>query len=1022
MFVKKLVEKASKKHSGGIGGLRAEDVSPRLAFHYGVPADAALLAYDPLLHVLAVATRNGQIKLLGRDNTQALLQSPSPIPSKFLQFADGQGVLLSVNTQNQIEVWDIDTKRLCYLHPFEKQITAFTVLQKSFYIYAGDSFGNVSLFKLDLGQRCLVDLPYCIPFAESYGSTGNGGNGVEIVFVSPQPLAESNRLLIIFRDGVMTLWDIKASKVVFVSGRTTQQQSHQEEKNVTSSCWACSKGSKVAIGYDSGDIYLWAIPDIFSAENSSSSSNQNLPLQRLNLGYKLDKVPIISLRWVPTDGKSGRLYINGFSEHAYLYQVLILNEESESRIVKMVLPLTEACQGMEFVTGLSDPNKQRQTVLVLLLKSGQICLYDDSEIERYLLQSQSRSPPTLPSHSFVKQPYGDSGINVAKFYTSDRTATANEDYFSTLASKYPWLLSMKDKGQISASLSNIHKTRNLCITGHMDGTISFWDASCPLLLQIFMIKQQHEDNTSSRARITSLQFDMSSSILISGDQGGTVRVITFKKDSSDNILSILQGKQGDNYDARSIKLKGAVTSTSMISNSKHFAVGTEKGIVSVIKVDDATILYQKQLECRVSGGIASLQFELYSHNGYDKDLLIVGMEDSSICILEEETGKLLNANPVQTNRPTRALLLQTLELSPNEAPGSDNHDTALKESLLLLCTEDAIRLFSLSHAIQGMKKITNKKKLNGSCCFASVIHGASSEIGIVLVFSNGKVETRSLPDLSLLKEASLRGFVHSKNLNSSSSITCSSDGEIILIKGEETYFFSTLCQDDIYRHVDSINMVYRKDRPLREESSCVVKSPKEKKKGLFGMIMKDTKGSKANESYANGNGQFIATTSEELASIFSSANFTPPSARRSSSLEDDENIELDIDDIDIEDNTQKQKGPHFAGLSKQKFSKGLQALRGKLKPRTEEKVNTENKKPEDEPSVRQVDQIKMKYGYATSDDSTSVPKMIGNKLQENIKKLEGINLRSADMAHGAQSFSSMAKELLRTTKNEKSSS
>jgi hypothetical protein len=82
--------------------------------------------------------------------------------------------------------------------------------------------------------------------------------------------------------------------------------------------------------------------------------------------------------------------------------------------------------------------------------------------------------------------------------------------------------------------------------------------------------------------------------------------------------------------------------------------------VSVIKIDDATILYQKQLECRVSGGISSLQFELYSHNGYDKDLLIVGMEDSSISVLEEETGKLLNANPVQTNRPSRALLLQTL--------------------------------------------------------------------------------------------------------------------------------------------------------------------------------------------------------------------------------------------------------------------------------------------------------------------------------------------------------------------------
>lgn len=40
------------------------------------------------------------------------------------------------------------------------------------------------------------------------------------------------------------------------------------------------------------------------------------------------------------------------------------------------------------------------------------------------------------------------------------------------------------------------------------------------------------------------------------------------------------------------------------------------------------------------------------------------------------------------------------------------------------------------------------------------------------------------------------------------------------------------------------------------------------------------------------------------------------------------NMFLFEDDIDIEDNTQKQKGPHFTGLSKQKFSKGLQALRG----------------------------------------------------------------------------------------------
>nr|CAB3485438.1 unnamed protein product [Digitaria exilis] len=350
MFVKKLVEKASKKskepHGTASGvlhycpscslpvhplrvffSLHAEDVSPRLAFHYGVPADASLLAYDPVLHVLAVATRNGQIKLFGRDNTQALLQSPSPLPSRFLQFAEGQGVLLNVNTQNQIEVWEIDTKKLCYVHQFQKGITAFSLLQKSLYIYVGDSSGNVSLLKLDLAQRCLADMPYWIPFAESYGSAASLGNDVEVIFVSPQPMAESNRVLIIFRDGVMSLWDIKSSKVVSISGKSMQQQSHQEAKTVASACWVCAKGSKIAIGYENGDLYIWAIPDVMiSAQNSSSVGNQNLPIQRLNLGYKLDKLPVVSLKWISSDGKAGRLYINGFNDQGHLFQ----NEDNAS--------------------------------------------------------------------------------------------------------------------------------------------------------------------------------------------------------------------------------------------------------------------------------------------------------------------------------------------------------------------------------------------------------------------------------------------------------------------------------------------------------------------------------------------------------------------------------------------------------------------------------------------------------------------------------------------------------------------
>lgn len=76
----------------------------------------------------------------------------------------------------------------------------------------------------------------------------------------------------------------------------------------------------MVIGYSTGDVYLWSVP-VLSNVNSSSekcksdaSSVQNVPLLKLNLGFKMDKVPIVSLRWVSGDNKTNRLYINGFCD------------------------------------------------------------------------------------------------------------------------------------------------------------------------------------------------------------------------------------------------------------------------------------------------------------------------------------------------------------------------------------------------------------------------------------------------------------------------------------------------------------------------------------------------------------------------------------------------------------------------------------------------------------------------------------------------------------------------------------
>lgn len=124
----------------------------------------------------------------------------------------------------------------------------------------------------------------------------------------------NDRVLIIYRDGAIVLWDLQESKTVFTTGGTSLQVLHAENKQVTSACWACPFGSKVAIGYSSGDIFIWSLPLLKGrTELASEHASQTGPLLKLNLGFKLDKVAILQMKWVYTDGRTSRLYIIGDS-------------------------------------------------------------------------------------------------------------------------------------------------------------------------------------------------------------------------------------------------------------------------------------------------------------------------------------------------------------------------------------------------------------------------------------------------------------------------------------------------------------------------------------------------------------------------------------------------------------------------------------------------------------------------------------------------------------------------------------
>lgn len=71
----------------------------------------------------------------------------------------------------------------------------------------------------------------------------------------------------------------------------------------------------------------------------------------------------------------------------------------------------------------------------------------------------------------------------------------------------------------------------------------------------------------------------------------------------------------------------------------------------------ASILYQKEIRSHLYSGIISLKFGNCVQNGLEKEILLVGMEDSSVFALEEDTGHALSASPIRTKNPSKALLM-----------------------------------------------------------------------------------------------------------------------------------------------------------------------------------------------------------------------------------------------------------------------------------------------------------------------------------------------------------------------------
>ncbi|CAA7040331.1 unnamed protein product [Microthlaspi erraticum] len=1095
MFARKFLQKSSGGQKPAPappprGCLITEDLDPRIVTHHGIPSTASLLAFDPIQCLLAVGTLDGRIKVIGGDNIEAILASPKQLPFKNLEFVENQGFLVSISNENEIQVWDLDLRQTTSSLCWESNITSFSILHGTGYMYVGDEYGMVSVLKYSVDEGKLVHLPYYVPtdaLAEAAGLSSP--IDYPVVGLLSQPCSKGTRLLVAFSNGLLFLWDASEDRVVLVRGNKdlpvegktvgdSLEASHDEPsdleldgKEISSLCWASADGSVLAVGYVDGDIVFWD----FSEGQKGKPSNHAVKLQ---LSSAEKRLPVIVMHWcsdVSRKNCGGKLFIYGgdIIGSDEVLTMLALDWSSGMGGLKCVgrADLTLSGSFADMVLSPIASSRQSGMFLFLLTNPGQLQAYDDTSLASLMSQKEDNiSVSPLPYPMVV--PTMDPHMTVAIFAAcnvNDKTSLALSEIVLAAKARTPRTPSSESAqwpltGGVPSYLDD-YKLERLYMAGYQDGSVRIWDATYPCLSLIYVLdpKANGIDITGVDASVTAFSFCSKTSCLAVGNECGMVRLFKLVGHKSGGTLEVVTNtdkqahpfhqEDGPQWLAAYSFLSSPVCTLRFVQSTRRLAVGFKCGRVAMLDIGAQSVMFVtnslsdsgfpiKSLCVKSSPAPAGSLSGPTDHNSIDSDahddLILCAMtKDGQTILFDGNTGKMLASCLRPLKNPT-AICMHILEdcyensempsensaknpsgkekheknshttsESESHSPGGEQNavtetklvDQRFANSLFLMCSEDALRLYSLKSLSQGSLESITEVNLPRPCCWMGTLKKDERECAVLLLYRTGHIEIRSFPDLEVVRESSLMSLLRWNFKPNMEKTVCSDDfGHVVLVNGCEVSILSVLAHANGFRIPESLPLLH--DKVLAAAADATFSHfPAHKKnhdgapKFLSGII----------KGFRSSNEQKVDQIQDfsHLGNIFSN----PPYLKPSATGDDDEKIvELNIDDIEIDE-------PLIISPITEKDKKE------KKDKRTEKERLFDGASSDAQPKTRTVDEIKAKYRKAG--ETSAIASQAKDKLLERGEKLERISQRTAELQDGAENFASMAHELAKQMEKRK---
>uniref|UniRef100_A0A7N5ZQB0 Syntaxin-binding protein 5-like n=1 Tax=Anabas testudineus TaxID=64144 RepID=A0A7N5ZQB0_ANATE len=423
---------------------------------HGFPYQPTALAFDPVQKILAIGSRSGGVRILGRPGVDCYCQHESGSAVLQLQFLINEGALVTACADDTLHLWNLRQRRPAILHSLKfnrERITFCHLPFQSKWLYVGTERGNTHIVNIE----SFILSGYVIMWNKAIELSTKTHPG-PVVHLSDSPKDEG-KLLIGFESGTIVQWDLRAKKADF--------RIYYDEA-IHSVSWH-HEGKQFMCSHSDGSLTLWNL------RNTTKPFQVTFPHGKIQKdGRKESCKPILKVEYKTSrNSEPFVIFSGGLSyDKAGRRPTLTIMHGKAITVLEMDYPIVEFMALCE--TPYNNEVQEPYAVVVLLEKDLIVVDLTQSNFpvfENPYPMDIHESPVTCTAY------FADCPPDIIPILYSIGAKHKKTGY-----SQKEWPISG------GTWTLGSHTYPEIIITGHADGSIKFWDASAITLQMLYKMK------------------------------------------------------------------------------------------------------------------------------------------------------------------------------------------------------------------------------------------------------------------------------------------------------------------------------------------------------------------------------------------------------------------------------------------------------------------------------------------------------------------------------------------------------